>query len=631
MLYTIKSNPFVSVVIILLITSLVLLPTLTNGWLGWDDKINIIDNLLVRSLSWERIKLIFQTSEINGSYMPLPILTWAVNYHFGGFDPFGFHLVNLILHLGITSLVFFCIQKLTNNAWVAILTAFLFGIHPMHVETVAWITGRKDLLYAIFFAGSLLSWAYYIESKQNRSALYVLALLLFIPSLFSKGVAVVLPLFLLLTDHFKGRTDYLKMITEKIPFFGLSLAFGLMSIHSQSQTAALNTVSDVPIYLSAFTSAYSLTLYLVQSIFPFQIGGFHPYPPNTGSLPWYMLLSITTPIALLTLLFFLRKNKTVVYGIGLTLVGFLPVIQLLPVGDALVADRYTYMPYLGLFFLYSWLAVSVFKKLRAKMVYRNLLTVFGLVYCGWLTYTANAATHIWESPETLWSNVINQHPHNEKGYINRGRFRMEKGQSDLAKADFEKALKIAPNLPVMHQELGLYNQSIENYQEAEKSFSSALSLDSLYHPARLNLGINYMRLNRFNDAIKTFKTLALLDTSNILVHLNLGVIYEGQNAFDLAIKEYDKAILKQPLDYRGYQYRGVVFTRVENYQQALADIEKWVALSPRDGKAYLWKSRVAFLRKDYHGADAASQKAIKFGADVNASYLQMITDSLKAE
>ncbi|MGB1317850.1 MAG: hypothetical protein ACPG5W_06575, partial [Flavobacteriales bacterium] len=435
-----KSNPIVSVVFITLVTCLVLFPTLTNGWLGWDDKINILDNQLVKSLSWERIKLIFQTPEINGCYMPLPILSWAVNYHFGGFNSFGFHLINLMLHLSVTCLVFLFIQKLTNKTTIAILTALLFGIHPLHVETVAWITGRRDLLYSTFFLGSLLTWLYYIRSKQNRIALYVLMLLLFTLSLLSKGVAVVLPLFLLLTDYYNGRTDYQKMIVEKIPLFGLSLAFGIMSIHGQLQTAALNTVSEVPIYLSVFTSAYSLTLYLVQSVFPFQVGGFHPYPPNTGSLPWYMLLSILTPISLFILLLFLRKNKAVIYGIAIALVGFLPVIQLLPVGDGLVADRYTYIPYLGLFFLYSWLMVNAFDRVKTNATYRNLLATTCLLYLGWLGYSANAATHIWESPETLWSNVIKQHPHNEKGYINRGRFRIENGHLNLAKADFDKAL-----------------------------------------------------------------------------------------------------------------------------------------------------------------------------------------------
>jgi tetratricopeptide (TPR) repeat protein len=630
MIEFLKSRPFTALTIILVITGLVLFPTLTNGWLDWDDKINILDNHLVKGLSWERVKLIFQTPEVNGLYMPLPIITWALNYKFGGWDPLGFHMTNLVLHLGITALVFLFIKRLTNQVWIAILTALMFGIHPLHVEPVAWITGRRDLVYSAFLLSSMLAWLWHIGKTKHRTLLYLLALFLFIASLLSKGVAVVLPLFLLLTDYYQGRTDYWKMLLEKIPFFALSLVFGLMTIYTQTQTAALNNLTDVPYYLSVVTSSYSLTLYLIQSIIPFQIGGFHPYPPSTESLPWHMIVSVLTPLALLVLLLVNRHKKNVVFGIGLMIIGFLPVIQFLPVGDGLVADRYSYIPYLGLFFLYSWLAVSAYKILEKKTPIKNVLTSSIVLYIIWIGYTANASTHIWNNPESLWTNVIDQHPHNEKGYINRGRYRMDKGQLDLAKSDYDKALKIAPQLPVMHQELGLYYQKLGEYQNADKAFKTALNLDSLYHPARLNLGINHMRLNQLDQALETFKELEALDPKNILVHLNIGVILEGKNEFDAAIDEYSKAIQKQPLDSRGYQYRGVVLVRAEEYDKATLDINKWIDLSPRNGKAYLWKSRVSFLISEFNQALSEAVAAKKLGASVEESYMILINDSISS-
>lgn len=625
--YLHRLNSFTAICIVCIATTLVLFPTLTNGWLDWDDKVNVLDNQLVRVLSWERIKLIFETPEINGLYMPLPIISWALNYKIGGLDPFGYHLVNLALHLGISCLVFFIIKQLTGHIWTAFLTALLFGIHPMHVEPVAWITGRRDLVYSIFLVGSMWFWINYNDKRKGRLPQYLLALLFFLASLLSKGVAVVLPVFLLLIDSYQGRTDFKRMLLEKSPFIALSMLFGIFAIYTQSQTSALNEVTDVPYHLSGITASYSLTLYLFQSVIPFQIGGFHPYPPNSAGIPWYMMASVIIPIALASILILFWKNKNILFGIGLTLVGFLPVIQFLPVGDGLVADRYAYMPYLGLFFLYSLLIVWVYERFYAYSFARSGLTISVLVYLGWLGYTANAATHIWESPETLWTNVIKQHPHNEKGFINRGRYRMEKGQLQLAKRDYDIAVKIAPHLPVMHQELGLYYQTVGSYPDAEKEFSTALHLDSMYHPARLNLGINHMRLKEFDQAIETFKTLEQLDSNNILVHLNLGVIYEGENDFGMANSEYSKAIEKRPEDFRGYQYRGVVSARLGKYQDASEDIDKWVSLSPRDGKGYLWKSRISFLLGQFDRAYSSALYAKQMGEIVDSSYLELINDS----
>jgi tetratricopeptide (TPR) repeat protein len=630
MVELLKSRPLISLTLVLLITGFVLFPTLSNGWLDWDDKVNILDNNLVKGLSWQRIKLIFQTPEVNGLYMPIPIITWALNVKFGGWDPLGFHVVNLVLHLGVTTLVFFLVKQLTNQVWTAILTALLFGIHPLHVESVAWITGRRDLVYSFFLLGSMLVWLWFIGRKKHRSILYLLSLFLFTASLLSKSVAVVLPLFLLLADYYQGRTDLRKMLLEKVPFFVLSLVFGLLTIYTQTQTAALSNLTDVPYYLSAITSSYSLTLYLIQSVVPFQIGGFHPYPVSTGTFPWYMLISVLTPIVLIAFLILNRHKKDMVFGIGLAMVGFLPVIQLLPVGDALVTDRYTYIPYLGLFFLYSKVILWAYKKLEKRILIRNLLTGSLIGYFIWIGYTANASTHIWKNTELFWSNVIDQHPHNEKGYINRGRYRMDKGQLDLAKSDYDKALKIAPQLPVMHQELGLYYQRVGEYLNADKAFKTALNLDSLYHPARLNLGINHMRLNQLDQALETFKELEALDPKNILVHLNIGVILEGRNEFDAAIDEYSKAIQKQPLDSRGYQYRGVVLVRAEEYEKATKDINKWIDLSPRNGKAYLWKSRVSFLISEFNQALSDGMKANELGASVDDSYLMLINDSINS-
>ncbi|HAP68462.1 MAG TPA: hypothetical protein DCR04_01830 [Flavobacteriales bacterium] len=627
MIELLKSRPLSALAIVLFFTGFVLFPSLTNGWLDWDDKTHILDNNLVRSLSWERIKLIFQTTELNGSYIPLPIITWAINYKFGGWNPLGFHAVNLVLHLCNTALVFLFVKRLSNQNIVAFLTALLFGVHPMHVEPVVWITGRKDVLYSFFLLGSMNMWGAYNSTQKHRIYLYLFALFLFMLSLFSKGVAVVLPLFLLLTDYYQGRTDYMKLAVEKLPFFALSLVFGFIAISSQQQTAALGNVTEIPFHLSIVTSSYSLTFYLIQVLVPFQIGGFHPYPSGTEGIPSYMIASVLTPILLLIVILVFRKNRNIIFGVVFMLIGFTPVIQFLPVGDGIVADRYAYIPYLGAFFVFSWVTKSVYDQIKDRPTVKY---VFGFVLVGyfvWLGSTAMAATQIWKNSLSLWTNVINQHPHAEKGHINRGRYYVEHNKLEQAKSDFDKALEIAPNLTVIHQERGLYFQRIKDYRLAADAFKRALEIDSMYFPARLNLGINYMRIQQLDTAIQVFTHLEKLDPRNLLVHLNKGVVFEQMDNFPNALVEYSKAIAKHPLDYKGYQYRTVLHFRMGNYQKAQEDVELWIRLNSSDGKAFLWRSRIEFVLKNYPQARVNLAKAEKLGAVITSEYRKLVSDS----
>lgn len=622
-----KNRPLLVMAVVVTLTLIAMHNTLFLGWVDWDDKAHIIDNLLVRDLSWSGIKRIFLTPELNGSYVPLPMLTWALNYYAAGLDPFWYHLVNLILHLTTTAFVFVFFKRLSSSIGIGFLTALLFGIHPMHVEPVAWITGRKDVLYALFFMSSLTVYLSYAQSEARKTPLLAFSFFLFLLSLLSKGVAVVLPIILLMIDFYVGRRFDFKSIVEKVPFFILSLVFGLVAVFAQEKTVALESIQSIPFHISAITSSYSLSLYLIQAIFPFQIGAFHPYPPTEESLPTHMLLSVITPILMVVLLWVFRRQKNILFGLGFALISFLPVIQLIPVGGAMVSDRYTYIPYLGIFFLFSWIVVRIYKQLDAYN-FRIAMIVVATTYMAWLGYEAHCATNIWKNSLNLWTNVIEQHPHDSKGYINRGRYYFDNDALALARSDYKKALEIDSQLPVVYQHLGLYYQKMQQQDSALEAFSEAVRLDSTYFPAWLNMGVSYMHLQQFDSALNYLTQLQGLDTSNILVHVNKGVIYEQLEDFDSAIKEYANAIEKQPTDFKGYQYRAVVLFRVGRYRDALGDAENWIIRSPRDGKAYLWRSRIEFMLGDFLTAESDAGKAASLGTEVSNEYLTMITDSL---
>lgn len=622
----IKKHPNLALLIAVVLSAIALHNTLFLGWVDWDDKVHIIDNPLIKNLSWENIKQMFLTPELNGSYVPLTELSWALNYKLGGLNPLGYHLVNLALHLGSVSLVFVLIRKLTANVLVAFLTALLFGVHPLHVEPVAWITGRKDLLYAFFFLGSLISYTNYITHKQRQTGFWILALVLFVMSLLSKGVAVVLPVLFFLIDYSLGRELSAKLIVEKLPFFALSLIFGFVAVSAQEQTVALESVATVPYHVSAVTASYSLALYLIQGLVPFQIGAFHPYPPTENTLPWYMLVSVAIPVVMLVALYFLRGRKWLFFGLGFLLISFLPVIQLIPVGGAIVADRYTYVPYIGAFLVISMLFVYWYEK--SKKTTRIMLQFLIIGYVAFLIGTAHGATKIWRNSLNLWTNVIEQHPHDSKGYINRGRFYLDKGELALAESDLKEAERISPELPVVYQHFGLLYQAKKDNVAALSAFRKAVTLDSLYSPAWLNMAVSHMHLQQLDSALVYLDALERSDSSNVLVHINRGVIYERQSRFEQAAEEYGHAILKDKNDYKGYQYRAVVLYRIGRYDEALLDVEEWLARNPRAGKAYVWRSRIRFLTGEFVKAQTDIDQAIGLGTEVKEEYLKLLSDSL---
>ncbi len=630
MLKSFKYRLALGLSLVLSLTTVVTFPTLLNGWTEWDDKYYVLDNPLVKNLTWEKVALIFQQWEMNGSYSPLPAISWGINFLLAGLEAFPYHTTNLALHIINTSLVFWFIRSLKQGLFVSLATALLFGIHPLHLEPVAWITGRKDLMYSMFMLGSLIAWMKYLRTDNIQWKYYLLALLLFILSLFSKGVAVVLPIIFLLLDYFLSRSLTVNRVLEKLPFFGLSLVFGLVAIYAQQESSAMESLTDISYLTSIGYASYGLTLYIIQVIAPFQIGAFHAYPAQTEMLSYILGTSfILCNVIALTLLFF-RRNRTVVFGFGFFIIALLPVLQVIPVGTAMMADRYTYISYIGLFFLLSLFTKYMYTRFSIKTpTLAKGMLVFGFAYILWLGHSTYTHAEIWKSSYSLWTNVIEQHPHSSKGYINRGRYYAEKNQLVNARKDLDKALELSPDLPVVYQERGLLFQRMNEYQFAEESFSTALSLNPLYTPALLNRAVNHIHIGQLDDALVDLNNLKTITPKNILIYLNEGVIYEQQNQFDKSIEAYSKAIEFHPMDYRGFQYRGVCNFRMERYNDAREDVTNWIKLSPDNGKAVLWRSRLVFLNGQFENARSDAARAEEMGTSVKPEYLQMIRDSLE--
>jgi protein O-mannosyl-transferase len=591
--------------LVVLISFVVFSPVLHNSLLNWDDDIYITNNPLIHSFL---LKEIF-SQYVSGNYHPVTILAIATQYHFFGLNPTGYHAVNLLLHLLNVILVFYSVFLLSDKMGVALIASLLFGIHPLHVESVAWAAELKDLLYTFFF---LMSYIFYLKyTKTSKTIFYIIALLVFSVSLLSKAMAASLPVLLLLTDYFKGRKINIKIILEKVPFFVLALFFGIVALLAQKSAGA---VQDAVISLpqGIVFASYGFITYLLKLVIPFQLSAFYPYPALVrGSIvipgQYYVYLLL---ILILTsyIIYSLRFSKKIFFGFGFFAVTVFLVLQLWPVGGTIMADRYTYIPSIGIFYLAGEGLYLLWNKKKLKWITVILLSVFTIFY----SVKTYARCSVWNNDLTLWNDVISQHKtvvmayykrgvylFNEKKYDEaladfnksiemnktfaaafyfRGEIFIHKEKYDRALDDFNKTLELNPNTISAYYNRGLAFMNEKMPDKALQDFNKTIELNKNYTSAYYSRGVVYMNEKNYEKALEDFNKTNELDKNYIEAYVNRGNILREINRHEEALKDYDKAIELKPDFAIIYNNRGILFYKEKRYEEAIANYSKAISL-----------------------------------------------------
>ncbi len=526
------------VLLLIGITAVCLYPMLKNGFTNWDDEQYVVENALLQGPDWKGIF----SQPVASNYHPLTVSTLALNYQISKQEPFSYLLWNYLLHLLNTALVFFFIYKISEkNVWVAWLTALVFAIHPMHVESVAWISERKDVLYTCFFLLALIQYWKYLENGTRR-ALWA-CFVFFTLSLLSKPAAIVLPFVLLLLDYWKGRGDTQKAFLEKLPFLALALLFAVITFQIQSPVA-VQSLERFPIWLRPVFASYVLLVYLVRFVVPYPLSAFHPYPP-VGDLGWQVYAA---PVALLALFVWVwanRKSKLLVFGILFYLINLLLVSQLVSFGSTIVSERYTYVPYIGLAFLSSSWLYAYCQKLPKQFLWA-VPALLALSF-GPLTFQR---TKVWENSATLWSDVLSHYPNVPEARTNRANY------------NYKLALQPAHS----KEAEALYRQGLEDC-------NIALAGSYSWEPGYRVRGSIYMKLNRFEDAFADFNRALSLDPDNEFMLNNRGtILYNQFQKYPEALADFDRAISINP---QGLYYlnRSRCHYYLGNMEQARADVQ----------------------------------------------------------
>jgi tetratricopeptide (TPR) repeat protein len=570
---------------VLVITGLCLIPMLNNGFTNWDDDVYVTSNSIIKIPDWQAI--FTRPSAYN--YHPLTMLTLAFNYAISGMDPFSYHLVNWLLHILNTSLVFLFIYKISGRRiFVAAFTSLIFGVHPMHVESVAWVAERKDVLYTCFFLIALLQYWSFLETAKRSKLLY--CFIFFILSLLSKPAAIILPFVLLLLDYWHGRSVNWKVWAEKIPFLIFSLLFGFITIKVQSAEAIVG-FDTYPLWTRFFFACYTIMIYTVRFIVPYPLSAFHPYP-SVDSLGLPVLLSPVFMIAIMVLLWLKRKDKLVVFSILFFIVNLLLVMQLVSIGLTIVSERYTYVPYIGLSFLLGmWLNKYLDSKSASfiKAIPFIIAIIFGFV--------SFQRTKVWKDGDTLWADVVKHYPDAATPRSNH--------------ADYLRKMAALPAYISRRDEL--LNKALDES-------SIAIKLKPTHVKAYVNRQNIYLVLGKDSLAMADAETLLTLDPSNSQAFYTKGFAYMRFDRQDSSLFWFNKSIAADPNADFVLNSRGtLLFNKFKRYDEAIADFTRAIGLNPK-GEYFYNRSNCYFRMGDVVKAKSDALIALQKGYVIPDTY-----------
>lgn len=621
---------------ILLLTLLIYSNSVTNDFIyQLDDDLYITNNKDIKEISGENLRKIFTESYV-GLYLPLTMLTYMIEYHFFEMDASGYHKINLILHLINTVLIFFLFLKIKPKPIIAGVVALFFAIHPMHVESVSWISERKDVLYALFFLTGLIFYLDYL--KKNTVANYLLAVLFFVFSLLSKAVAVSFPLFLVLFDWYQGRKFDKKVILEKVPFFALSLVFGLIGLYF-TKSAHVNDTStpDVSWLNRIFFVSDALVFYLNKVVAPFNLMVYKYYPANsTGVIPakFYFSAIIFAAMAAITgywLYKSVTRRREYIFGILFFAIPTFFVLQIIPAGRAYAADRYTYLSYSGLFFIAGLLADraitenSLFAK-KAKSIILILLAVFTAGF-SYLTFERNK---LWKDSLTMFTDLIEKNPDRGHPYLIRGITKYQFGEYKGALEDYNTSLKYDTTDPKAWANRASTRGILKDYQGALEDANNALAIDPNFINGLNNRATARFYTGDYQGAFDDYTTAIAQDTNDPTFYERRTMVAQKLQNNEALVKDYTKLISLKPGNYTYYTSRGDAWLLLNEPQKAIDDYSTAIRLNPSFFKVLFSRGNAWFKLGKYQEALAdylkyAEKEAEPAMAIYNAGmcYLQM--------
>jgi protein O-mannosyl-transferase len=577
--------------------------SLHNAFVNYDDPAYVTANAHVRQgLSSSNFRWAF-TATVAANWHPLTWISHLADVQFFGLNPAGHHLVSGLLHAINVVLLFLLLARATGYTLPSAVVAALVAVHPMNVESVAWVAERKSLLCMLFFLVALWAYGWYV--LKPGVGRYLSVTFLFALGLMAKPMVITLPFVLLLLDYWplqrmgkgsaaSGTTPF-KLLAEKIPLFAMSAASATITVYAQHGGGALGITAALPLNLRVKNAIYSYFAYIVKGIWPSHLAVFYPHPENSLGL-WKVLAAAVVLLTITALVWHLRGKKYLLVGWLWYLGTMVPVIGIVQVGRQAMADRYVYIPFIGLFVIVVWLVADLFAFARVSRVAAFVITL--AILSGYATVSYIQIGY-WRDSITLFAHALQVTTGNGIAEDNLGAALMDAGRPDLAMPHFEAAVRLVPQLSTPHY----------------------------------NLAIVLHRQNQLDAAMHEYK-LALTYTADPLeaaqAHNNLGVLLTQKNQPAAAISEFTVAIAANPDEQNSYLGRGSLEYQEHNLDAAQADFSRAAQIAPSP-VAYFWLGRTFEDKGDLPSAVRAYEAALNIAPGMNDARMRLDTVRLKLQ
>jgi len=545
------------------------MPVVHNGFLNWDDDQYITDNPYVRAgLTWTTVKWAFTT--YHGAYwMPLSWLSHALDCELFGLRPAGHHCMNVLLHAVNVVLLFLLLQSATGFCWRSLMVAALFALHPINVESVAWAAERKSVLSMMFFLLALYAYVWYARRPGfHKSGLrrYAVVACFFALALLSKPQVITFPLLLLLWDYWplrrigapavaeaatRGRKVHRLwngwLLLEKLPLLLLSAASAVVTMRAAKAGGAAKALSEYSLLLRLETAVISCVRYLEHALWPSNLVALYPHPSKLYPA-WQVGAALVLLMLVTVLVLRARDQRYLAVGWFWFLGSLVPMIGLVQAGLQAMADRFAYLPFIGLFFMLTWLVADWARTRKIPARWLAIPAVSCLLVLG--TFTCRQVGY-WHDIESFWLRTLALTEGNYVAQVNLGDFLLSQGRTEEAAAHFRAALAIKPDGPTANLNLGAYEDgrgnlpaAIERYEMVTRHAGDVGMRATAYG----SLGFAYRGLGQSMKAKQCFETALQLAPDRARAMVGLGLIAQESGDLAEAVRQYSRSVAVHPTD-----------------------------------------------------------------------------------
>ena len=568
--------------ILALLTIAVYLPVRNHDFVRYDDDAYVTDNRNVQSgLTLDNVKWAFTTGHAS-NWHPLTWLSLMLDCSIFGFKSGPMHIVNVLFHIANTLLLFIVFARMTKALWPSAFIAALFALHPLHVESVAWVAERKDVLSTLFWLLTMLNYVRYTERPSIGR--YAVTLLFFGLGLMSKPMLVTLPFVLILLDywplhrflnsklvrrsHSEGGFSILNSVIEKLPFFVLAAISSIITFIVQQKGGAVPTIYSLPFYSRVANAICSYLVYIEKMFWPTRLAVLYPHPIRGISVAETLFSAIILILITVLIIYYARRYKYLVVGWLWYLGTLVPVIGIVQVGAQAWADRYTYIPLIGLFAIVAFGATDLFKTASLKKYVLSPLAIIILAGC---IVATSIQLKYWKDSSSLFEHTIAVTKNNATILNNYANVLSALGKPEEARLRFIEALRILPKLESIHSNYGKTLDALGKKDEAIEQYQIALKINPDFDLARYNLGCALLQKARYDNAIEQFK-----------IYLGKNADLPGDGVADETTSRFKQALASKPDTIRVLSHIGYCLAQKGDPNLAVLYYRQALRLDPND-------------------------------------------------